>query len=88
MHTMTVPVSRPRVYLIDFEVATEFPAELPIEDCACTGYPIGGSFGRVEEYSRPHFPEMKSGAPYDPFKLDVHQLTFSFCNFIVSGTPT
>jgi hypothetical protein len=30
MHTSTISVSRPRVYLIDFEVAISFPPERPV----------------------------------------------------------
>jgi hypothetical protein len=39
MLTMTVPVSRPRIDLIDFEVAISFPAEYPLAECVCTGPP-------------------------------------------------
>ena len=78
MRTMTVPVSRPRVYLIDFEVAIGFPAECPIAQCVCTGCPLGGSFSQPEMYSRPLAPEMTTGEPYIPFKTDVWQLGTSF----------
>ncbi|KAI0317822.1 hypothetical protein OF83DRAFT_1057980 [Amylostereum chailletii] len=81
MRTMTVPVSRPRVYLIDFEVAIEFHPDCPLVDRVCTGCPLGGSFTQLETYSRPRIPEMDSGEPYDPFKLDVWQLGNSLSNF-------
>jgi len=75
---MTIPVSRPRVYLIDFEVAVEFPLERASGECFCTGFPLGGSFPQPEMYSRPLAPEMTTGEPYSPFKMDVWQLGISF----------
>ena len=84
MRTMTTPVSRPRVYLIDFEVAVEFPSDCPPAECVCTGYPLGGSFSQPEMYSRPPAPEMTTGEPYSPFKTDVWQLGISFPDFRVS----
>ncbi|RDB23619.1 Calcium-dependent protein kinase 4 [Hypsizygus marmoreus] len=76
--TQTHPVCRPRVYLIDFEVAVEFSAQQPMPDRLVTGYPLGGSFTDLAEYSRPCPPEMKTLKPYSPFKLDVWQLGQSF----------
>ncbi|KAF8955859.1 kinase-like domain-containing protein [Flammula alnicola] len=75
--TKKISVSRPRVYLRDFEVAIEFPPECPVDERVCTGLPISGSL-RLEKYSRPHAPEFASGKPYNPFKLDVWQLGTSF----------
>jgi len=83
MRSMTIPVSRPRVYLIDFEVAVEFPPDCPPEECVCTGYPSGGSFSEPEMYSRPPAPEMTTSEPYSPFKTDVWQLGISFADFRV-----
>ena len=80
---MTIPVSRPRVYLIDFEVAIAFPADCPPAECVCTGYPLGGAFTQPEMYSRPPAPEMTTGQPYSPFKTDVWQLGISFADFRV-----
>ena len=80
---MKMPVSRPRVYLIDFEVAVEFPPECPAVERFSTGYPLGGSFHKPEMYSRPLAPEMTAGEPYNPFKLDVWQLGCSFSDFKV-----
>jgi hypothetical protein len=48
---MTIPVSRPRVYLIDFEVAVSFPAESRLAECVCTGYPVGGDSNTIPETS-------------------------------------
>ncbi|KAF8799944.1 hypothetical protein BYT27DRAFT_6845910 [Phlegmacium glaucopus] len=81
MRSMTIPVSRPRVYLIDFEVAVEFPPDCPPAECVCTGYPLGGSFSEPEMYSRPPAPEMTTSEPYSPFKTDVWQLGISFADF-------
>ncbi|KAI0317823.1 hypothetical protein OF83DRAFT_1171676 [Amylostereum chailletii] len=81
MRTMTVPVSRPRVFLIDFEVGLEFQPDCPPASCVCIGCPLGGSFTQLDTYSRPRIPEMSSGEPYNPFKLDVWQLGNSLENF-------
>ncbi|RDB23413.1 hypothetical protein Hypma_008938 [Hypsizygus marmoreus] len=58
LRPMKISPSRPRVYLIDFEVAIDFPPECPADECVCTGYPIGRSFGDLEAYTRPHAPEL------------------------------
>ncbi|KAG5637509.1 hypothetical protein H0H81_004335 [Sphagnurus paluster] len=76
-----ISISRPRVYLIDFEVAIQFPPECPPHERASIGFPLGGSFPDLAYYGRPHAPECVSGNPYDPFKLDVWQLGKSFWNF-------
>jgi len=84
MRTMLIPASRPRVYLIDFEAAMEFPAECPPVERMSTGYPLGGSFPEPEMYSRPLPPEISSSNNcYCPFKLDIWQLGSSFANFKV-----
>ncbi|RDB23418.1 Serine/threonine-protein kinase ksp1 [Hypsizygus marmoreus] len=88
LRTMKISPSRPRVYLIDFEVAIDFPAECPADERVCTGYPIGGSFGELEAYTRPHAPELVSGKPYSPFKLDVWQLGTSFLNTLPTFRST
>jgi serine/threonine protein kinase len=75
--TKKISTSTPRVYLTDFEVAVEFPAECPAEDQLCNGLPINGSFS-LEKYSRPHAPELQSGKSYNPFKLDIWQLGTCF----------
>ncbi|KAF8964364.1 kinase-like domain-containing protein [Flammula alnicola] len=79
--TMEISPSRPRVYLIDFEVAIQFPSECLAEERVTTGYPLGGSFTELKTYARPHAPECATGNPYSPFKLDVWQLGVSFSDF-------
>jgi hypothetical protein len=81
LRTMKVSISRPRVYLIDFkfETAVQFPAACPLIECVSVGFPVE----YVEEYARPHAPELASGKAYSPFKLDIWQLGSSFSNFKV-----
>ncbi|KAF8056910.1 kinase-like domain-containing protein [Lyophyllum atratum] len=79
--TMKISPSRPRVYLIDFEVAVAFPLECAAEERVSTGYPFSGSMSDPERYARPLAPEITSGKPYNPFKLDVWQLGISLSNF-------
>ena len=73
---MRVPISRPRVFLTGFELAYEFPADMPSKERMLTGTPI-------EDYQRPVPPEVACGKPYDPFKADVWQLAESFSDFKV-----
>ena len=80
---MKISFTRPRVYLIDFEVAIQFPAECPETERVSMGPPLGGSFTEPEQYARPHAPEFASGIAYSPFKLDVWQLGISFSDFKV-----
>ncbi|KAK7440440.1 hypothetical protein VKT23_017078 [Stygiomarasmius scandens] len=68
--------SRPRVYLIDFEVAVELPKVGPPEQKLCRGLPIGGSYTDPERYARPAPSDVLRGDAYDPFKLDVWQLGY------------
>ncbi|KAJ7582521.1 kinase-like domain-containing protein [Mycena floridula] len=81
MLTSKAPISRPRVYIIDFEAAIEFPEETLEADCLSRGPPLGDSFSQPEMYSRPVPPEVETGAPYSPFKLDVWQLGCSISEF-------
>ncbi|KAI0672670.1 hypothetical protein C8Q78DRAFT_672709 [Trametes maxima] len=77
-----IPRSRPRVFLTDFEVAVMFPNETALKDCLVNGFPIGGSYADdVKSYTRPVPPEVHSGNPYDPFKLDVWQFGTSLDDF-------
>ena len=39
LFTMKISFTRPRVYLIDFEVAIQFPAEFPESECVSVGPP-------------------------------------------------
>ncbi|KAL1685106.1 hypothetical protein GGG16DRAFT_129605 [Schizophyllum commune] len=80
------PVSRPRVYLIDFETAVEFSSDIPPPDRLCVGLPQGGGVASPSRYNAPQIPEMATGEPYDPFKLDVWQLASCFKSFD-SGIP-
>ncbi|TFY71729.1 hypothetical protein EVG20_g1273 [Dentipellis fragilis] len=73
LKSMTVPITRPRVYLIDFETAVMFESDNDPSECTCTGIPMGD----LKTYGRPVIPEMLNAVPYDPFKLDVWQLTVS-----------
>ncbi|EJF66338.1 hypothetical protein DICSQDRAFT_143685 [Dichomitus squalens LYAD-421 SS1] len=73
------PPSRPRVYVNDFEIAIHFTKDVPQEKRVCIGRPSGGSLPGPS--GRPMPPEVDSGRPYDPFKLDVWQLGTSFNDF-------
>jgi hypothetical protein len=77
------PASCPRVYLINFGVAVEFPPECaPVERVST--YPLGGSFSELEMYARGIAPEISgSNTCYWSFKLDVWQLGSGFANFRV-----
>ena len=74
---MKVSISRPRLYLIDFETAVQFPAGCSLAERVSVGCPV------VEKYGRPHAPEFASGKEYSPFKLDIWQLGHSFSEFKV-----
>ena len=79
LRTMKVSISRPRVYLIDFETAVQFPVGCSLTERVSVGCPLA----EAKNYSRPHAPEFASGKPYCPFKLDVWQLGYSFSDFNV-----
>ena len=84
MRSMTIATSHPRVYLIDFEVAVEFPPDSSPEERVSVGYPSGGSLVDPDEYTRPIPPELTDrDRGYCPFKLDVWQLGTSFAEFSV-----
>ena len=74
---MRVPLSRPRVFLTDFELAHEFAPDVAPDDRVLIGPPMKG-------YSQPLSPEVASGLPYDPLKNDVWQLAESFSDFKAS----
>ncbi|KAH9848843.1 kinase-like domain-containing protein, partial [Lenzites betulinus] len=65
-------ISRPRVYLNDFETAAYF-VRTPKEQQTCVGLPLAPSFALPERYFRPIPKEVSCGEPYDPYKLDVWQ---------------
>ena len=77
LRTMKVSISRPRVYLIDFETAVQFPADCHLNERVSVGLPF------AEKYTRPLAPELTFGKAYNPFKLDVWQLGYSFSDFKV-----
>ncbi|KAF9459690.1 hypothetical protein BDZ94DRAFT_1001692 [Collybia nuda] len=87
LRTIKISPSRPRVYLIDFEVAMIFPPELTVDECLVAGFHSGGSFTGIEEYARAHAPEFYSGEAYSHFKLDVWQLEKSFKDFKSTISP-
>lgn len=61
-----------------------FSDETPLEECLVSGYPEGDSYpDDVKKYARAVPPEVTSGKPYDPFKLDVWQFGKSLENFKV-----
>ena len=61
-------MTRPRVYIIDFETAVEFPENSLESERICSSLPIP-----KELYSRPVPPEAENGEPYCPFRMDVWQ---------------
>ena len=65
LRTMKVSISRPRVYLINFETTVQFPTGCPLTERVSVGCLVAG------EYFRPRAPELDSGKAYSPFKLDV-----------------
>ncbi|PPQ91190.1 hypothetical protein CVT25_001206 [Psilocybe cyanescens] len=60
-------MSRPRIYIIDFETAVDFPSDST--DRKCSEFPFN-----MSEYGRPVAPELSNGQPYCPFRLDMWQL--------------
>ncbi|KAH9478304.1 hypothetical protein JR316_0008757 [Psilocybe cubensis] len=62
-------VARPRVYMIDFETAVDFPPDSLEADRVCT------TFHRdLDQFGRYIAPELRTKEPYCPFKLDMWQL--------------
>ncbi|KAF8878122.1 kinase-like domain-containing protein [Gymnopilus junonius] len=62
-------VTRPRVYVIDFESAIEFPEDSLASERLCSGVPVPPR----EIYRRRIPPELENDEPYNPFKLDIWQ---------------
>ena len=64
-----------RYYIIDFELAVRFPADVHPSRRLITGLPIL-RLGRTQagDYGRDVAPEMLLPAPHDPFMADVYQL--------------
>ncbi|KDR77466.1 hypothetical protein GALMADRAFT_39225, partial [Galerina marginata CBS 339.88] len=61
-------ITRPRVYIIDFETAVQFPETSKQSDRVCLDWPF-----KREVYGRPIPPELECGDPYSPFMLDMWQ---------------
>ena len=79
---MRVPVSRPRVFMNDLELAMEFPSDgAGDSEALVTGPPTSG-------FSRAQPPEMISGKPFDPFKADIWQLFRSYIDLKVGSFPS
>ncbi|KAI0366048.1 hypothetical protein BV20DRAFT_1026949 [Pilatotrama ljubarskyi] len=74
-------VSRPRVFLNDFETAVRFPDDVPPHARTCVGLPLCPTFPSPERYFRNLAAELTTEQPYDPFKLDVWQFGDSFYDF-------
>ncbi|KAI0757681.1 kinase-like domain-containing protein [Daedaleopsis nitida] len=81
--TSSTTVERPRVYLHDFEAAVQFPEGTPDEHQVLTGIPMAGIW---DDYARPSPPEVLSGLPYDPYKVDVWQLGSSLSDIEMTIT--
>ncbi|KAK7029803.1 kinase-like domain-containing protein [Favolaschia claudopus] len=61
----------PRVFLIDFESAVDFPADSRPEDRLVDSHFFGDTFTRAKA------PEtLRKGVPFDPFALDIWQLGY------------
>ncbi|KAH9474568.1 hypothetical protein JR316_0013030 [Psilocybe cubensis] len=78
--TKRTTVARPRVYMIDFETAVDFPADSLESDRVCT------SFHRdLEQFGRSIAPELRTKEPYCPFKLDMWELGNDLRIFLLTG---
>ncbi|KAH9928467.1 kinase-like domain-containing protein [Epithele typhae] len=73
-------ITRPRVFLHDFEVSVMFE-NLPREKHLCIGVPQGGTVPFSPDFNGRASPEVLTGEPYCPYKLDVWQLGKSFTDF-------
>jgi hypothetical protein len=72
--------ARPRVFMIDFETAINFDANVDRRLCLTKGWPFP-----KDVYKRPLAPELESGESYCPFKLDIWQFAHGFRNFRASS---
>jgi hypothetical protein len=70
--------TRPRVFIIDFEAAVDFPMDSKPTDRLVSGLPFP-----TKDYCRPIAPELHMGLPYCPFKLDIWQFGMGFENLRV-----
>ncbi|KAF8514690.1 hypothetical protein BU17DRAFT_52359 [Hysterangium stoloniferum] len=77
-----------RYYFNDFELAVCFDKDSSPSERVVTGIPIAPR--PINQYGRTPAPEMLSGKPYCPFKCDVWQLGWLFCQTFsvrVHGNP-
>ncbi|KAK7019254.1 hypothetical protein R3P38DRAFT_2975644 [Favolaschia claudopus] len=66
----------PRVFLIDFEAAVDFPPESRPEDRLVSSHFFG------DEFTRARAPELREkDTPYNPFALDIWQLGYKMSMF-------
>ncbi|KAH9913568.1 kinase-like domain-containing protein [Epithele typhae] len=79
--TEPIRVDQPRVYLHDFELACSFPEGTPPEEQMCVGPLYGGTISKSAPADHRCSPEVLTGEPYSPYKLDVWQLGTSFSEF-------
>ncbi|KAL1671088.1 hypothetical protein EV122DRAFT_295634 [Schizophyllum commune] len=77
--TGAVPVCRPRVYIIDFEMAIQYAPECPASERTCVGPPCPSD--AATNYAAQRAPEVDGDQAYSPFKLDIWQLGASFQDF-------
>ncbi|KAK0445118.1 kinase-like domain-containing protein [Armillaria borealis] len=68
--------TRPRVYLIDFKTAVDFPENSTPEERVVTRYPFP-----LDSYGRPVAPEFQVSDTYDPFALDIWQFGSDLMRF-------
>lgn len=68
--------TRPRVYLIDFETAVDFPEDSTPEERVVTGYPFP-----LDSYGRPVAPEFRVSDTYNPFALNIWQFGSDLARF-------
>ncbi|KAH9913562.1 kinase-like domain-containing protein [Epithele typhae] len=64
---------RPRVYLIDFELAVMFPDDTPAHEQVCVGPLYGGTILEGNIHAHRCSPEVLTGEPYNPYLLDIWQ---------------
>lgn len=64
-------MTRPRVYVIDFETAIDFPEDSLESERLCADFPFA-----LDQYGRHVAPEIEAMPmqPYCPFRLDMWQL--------------
>ncbi|KIM39637.1 hypothetical protein M413DRAFT_194420 [Hebeloma cylindrosporum] len=71
---------RPRIYMIDFETAVEFPPDTPLENRFCNDFPIPAHAAHL--YRRPK-PDELTHEPllYCPFRLDIWQFGYDLVKY-------